>query len=83
MAGKQIEATTRQNIAETQSRTVVLKEAQRSNSDQKVQEMKNQLNAMKMEMEDRIRNFELELKQRELEYMKGENESESEEENED
>lgn len=80
MAGKQIEATTRQNIAETQSRTVVLKEAQRSNSDQKVQEMKNQLNAMKMEMEDRIRNFELELKQRELEYMKGENESEEEDE---
>jgi len=80
MAGKQIEATTRQNIAETQSRTVVLKEAQRSNSDQKVQEMKNQLNAMKMEMEDRIRNFELELKQRELEYMKGENKSKEEDE---
>jgi len=55
-------------IAQTQAKGIIVKEAQRSNSDQKIAEMRLEMDSYKMQMEDKFRSLELELQQQELEH---------------
>ena len=65
IAGKQVQIDGAQTVANTNMKAMVVKEAQRSNSDQKIQEMKNQMAEMKSYFEKEMHDIEMEIKKNE------------------
>lgn len=57
-------------VANTNMKAMVVKEAQRSNSDQKIQEMKNQMEAMRSMLEKEMNDLEMQIKASEVEHKK-------------